>query len=464
MTIQRSLSELLRSKKFRQRNRVDARRDALRHLQVEPLEERRLLASDLELVGIQPDGDEFLHDGDVRNLAPSSLHFYFSGNQEVDPSSLDGIQVSRAGGDGAFGDANDVFIQPGYSGIGSAPNEVILRFAAALPDDDYRIDILGSGPDRVLNIDGDPFNGGVDQQLQFRLDLGAQIIAVVPQPIAVQPNGSLAQNGNQIVVYFNDDDLYVPDAQNPALYQLIFTNDTANNLDDVTFNPQSVTYDAAADRAVLTFASDIPDLINPDTGLRIGSGTFRLRIGTNEDMPLPPNAVRPITDVGSSYATAFDLGTLDTLNQLISSSIDAQAFLLDFPGGNDEPGHREIPEETAGGFDNHLNPAFGADSTQGITTILYNFKASYGVDTQGQPLTNVITEVQKQRAREALEVWSDYIGVQFLETSNKGMTIVTGDPRALDPFAPDVVNHVLKKPDVNAHFIVRSTRIMKTAC
>ena len=33
--------------------------------------------------------------------------------------------------------------------------------------------------------------------------------------------------------------------------------------------------------------------------------------------------------------------------------------------------------------------------------------------------------------------------------------MVTGDPHALDPYAADVVNHALVKPDVNAHFIVR---------
>ena len=96
-------------------------------------------------------------------------------------------------------------------------------------------------------------------------------------------------------------------------------------------------------------------------------------------------------------------------------------------------GHREIPEETAGGYDNHVNPLFGADHTAGVTTILYNFKADYGFDDQGLPLKNLITETQKQRAREAFEVWGKYIGVQFLETAGQGMTVVTGDPHALDP-------------------------------
>ncbi len=199
----------------------------LRALQVETLEERRLLASNLELVGVQPNGDEFLQSGDTRHTAPTNLRFVFSGNQSLDPNSLGGIRVTRAGGDGLFGDANDIVIQPGYLGVGDSSNEVILRFAENLPDDEYRIDVLGTGSTPLRNTVGEAFNGGVDQQIDFRLDLGVQVIAVVPQPIEEQPDGTLVQHRDQIHVYFNDDDLYVPDAENPTLYQLIYTDDTA---------------------------------------------------------------------------------------------------------------------------------------------------------------------------------------------------------------------------------------------
>ncbi len=463
MTIRRSRAQGLRSKSLRRQQRDQARHQTLRALQVETLEERRLMAANLELIGVQPNGDEFLENGDVRHTAPTNLRFVFSGNQSIDASSLGGIVVTRAGGDGAFGDASDIIIQPGYIGLGDSSNEVLLRFAQNLPDDEYRIDIKGTGSTPLRNTAGDAFRGGVDQQIEFRLDLGAQVIAVVPQPMETV-NGTLVQHRDQIQVYFNDDDLYVPDAENPALYQLIYTDDTANNTDDVVFTPVSVSYDPGADMAILTFEDAIHLLIDPNSGNPIGAGTFRLRIGTDEQTPLVPDEIdprkgtdelAPVEDVGSSFSSAWDLGMLDGQSQLISSRIDAQTYLLDFPGGNDEPGHREIPEETAGGYDNHVNPLFGADSTPGITTILYNFQANYGLDDQGLPLKNLITSTQKERAREAFEVWGEYIGVQFLETTDQGLTIVTGDPHALDPFAPDVVNHALSKPDVNAHFMVR---------
>ncbi len=408
-----------------------------------------MLASGLELISVQPNGDELLHNGDVRHTAPTELTFRFVGNQSIDPNTLDGIQLTRAGLDGALGDPNDVVIQPGFKGLGGASNEVILRFAESLPDDLYQIDITGDGAGALMNDQGEPFNNGTNLQLQFQLDLGAQVIAVVPQPISRDASG-LVQRADQLDVYFNNDDLDPSDAVNPALYKLIYTSDTANNQDDTTFLPTSVSYDAVADRATLTFADTISNLVNGGTG-----GTFRLRIGTDEARPPVPLSVSPGTDVGSSFFGAFDLGSLTTQSQLVSSAIDAQPFVLDFPGANDEPGHREIPEETASGYDNHINPLFGADSTPGVTTVLYNFQSNYGQDLQGQTLVNLITERQKQRAREAMEMWSRFIGVQFLETADQGMTLVTGDPRALDPFASDVVNHALNKPEIDANFIVR---------
>jgi hypothetical protein len=80
-----------------------ARRETLRHLIVESLEERRLLATAPLLVGVQPDGEEMLLDGDVRHEAPTNLRFYFDSGQNLDPNSLSGIRVTRSGLDHQFG-------------------------------------------------------------------------------------------------------------------------------------------------------------------------------------------------------------------------------------------------------------------------------------------------------------------------------------------------------------------------
>ena len=64
----------------------------------------------------------------------------------IDPNSLDGIRVTRAGLDGQFGDANDVFVTPAFVMTSPPfPNEVNLQFASDFPDDLYQITIFGSG-------------------------------------------------------------------------------------------------------------------------------------------------------------------------------------------------------------------------------------------------------------------------------------------------------------------------------
>jgi hypothetical protein len=120
----------------------------------------------------------------------------------------------------------------------------------------------------------------VDQIIDFRLGLGAQVLSVVPQPITRDGLGQLAQARNTIEVYFNDDDLDAVAAQDASFYRLIFTNATATNTDDVVYEPTSVVYDPSADKATLTFAADLDQLGS-------GVGTYRLRIGGGEALASP---------------------------------------------------------------------------------------------------------------------------------------------------------------------------------
>src|SRR5690606_34422398 len=140
----------------------------------------------------------------------------------------------------------------------------------------------GGGRTPVREASGDAFRDGLDNfSITFELDLGARVLSVVPQPIE-RINGQLVQHRNQIHVYFNDDDLDRALAENPKFYELILVQDTVRNTDDIAFRPTSVSYSPEADRAVLTFATNIDELGGPD------GGTFRLRIGTDEAIPLAP--------------------------------------------------------------------------------------------------------------------------------------------------------------------------------
>lgn len=258
-----------------------------------------LLAIGPQLVAVNPSNGSQLSFTATTNLsvAPRDLTFRFNEGQAIDQATIDqGIRIVRSGLDGEFvNDAIDV--EPGYAGIGEFPNEVIVRFAETLPDDLYRIVVDGTGADALTNLAGEPFNNGADRILSFELNLGAQIIAVVPQPISRDPGtGELSQATRKVMVYFNDDDLFSsqvttgqlpvdPSVVNTDFYQLIATGvepdgaDSVTNTDDDVYHPTTIHYDPVTDTAELTFAQPLDDL---------GTGVYRLRIGTNEAKPIPP--------------------------------------------------------------------------------------------------------------------------------------------------------------------------------
>ena len=381
--------------------------------QVESLEARMLLAADAQLIAISPNDGSLLQDGVVLDVAPTDLTFRFA---EGDGTGLDesliaeNISISRAGNDGIFTNGNEVTITPGYIGIGESNNEAIVRFAETLPDDLYQVDAYG-------------------KSMHFRLDLGAKIVAVVPQPVDAETG---TQARDQIVVYFNNDDLDPSSAEDPGFYKLVNTNDTVTNTDDGgVHSPIDVDYDADADRATLTFAADIDVLA--------GAGTYRLRIGTDERRLDAPQDVNLTAEPGSSFSTAFNLDVLQS-GKVVSAAIEAQEFPLDYPGDNDSPGHRDLSYHT----ETHLE---AKDETAGISTIAYMFRDVYGEDPDGVPLRNLITEPQKERVREITSLFSYYAGVQFIEADevvlddllNQGInvfSIATGDLRAVDPLVP----------------------------
>ncbi|MCC6510379.1 MAG: pre-peptidase C-terminal domain-containing protein, partial [Pirellulaceae bacterium] len=654
-------------------NKADIARKRVRQMLLETLEHRQLLAVGPQLIGVQPNNSDLLVDGAVRSVGPRELTFRFDDAQVIDPATLSGIRITRAGNDGSFGQfsastdfgssgavnvqltaraqatavtinfaiadlgpsgvplfatvggntlnvtlnsnaqapttaaglvnainlspiaaplviarvngglgatsigalnpasyspvqlsqAGDAVIQPGAVLVGASPNEneVTVRFAETLPDDNYRIENFGFD-DPVRGIVGlrnvgsagqpgslfVPNTAGTRQNtIDFRLDLGSQVTAVVPQPVVRTANG-LQQQRDTIVVYFDADKLLVENdafgrptarsAENPAFYQLILTNDSVRNTDDIYFAPTSVRYNATTNTATLKFAGDINTLGGS------APSTFRLRVGTRETAPIAPtyseaaatvisdlntgglakvrftsrqvgeagagvrvevintnsgtpvvtaagNVVRidlgranltaqefvtlvnnssdassllsasleagslgsaqvgnrtlsysplNLVGLGSSFNTATNIGTIGSANQLqtslvLGSSIDPESFALDLLGASNDPGHRVLPQNQLGSFEGHVNQSFGADNVDGITTIFYNFRSTYSSDLFGVPLVNAISEIQKQRAREALGLWAKYVGVQFVETSDLGVTIATGAATGLRPLA-----------------------------
>ncbi|QDU48389.1 Calx-beta domain protein [Gimesia panareensis] len=360
----------------------------------ERLEDRTLLAG-ASLVNIEPNIDLSLSDGEVYHEAPTELTFKFTPGQQIDPASLGGIQIVRSGQDGTFADGNEVTITPGYIGIGDNPNEVVVRFASALPDDNYQITIFGTGADPLLNQNGEAFQDGVDQVVNFELDLGAKVTSVVTQPvlrdqilsvdevtklqdgdtftisiggasatfemdlngllndsanvqvsysasdsttdvavaIVTAFNGSILGTGNygtisqsadqltiqgdsftpaisfsllnplnpglsradgdlvahddQILVYFNNDDLDSTLANDPRFYQIIDT--TGGNLTPIATTDYTATYDPLSDVTVLKFTN--PLTAGAHYRLRVGVSNTPDEIGTDTYTTLGADAV-----------------------------------------------------------------------------------------------------------------------------------------------------------------------------
>ena len=164
---------------------------------VEALEERVVLSA-FDLVTVIPNQGVFLTNNSPTPLAeaPREMTLRFSPGQNIDPTSLGAITVTRAGLDGIFNDPSTpavestddiaVDLMAGYVGVGDNPNEVIVRFASTLPDDKYQIRIQASGANALVGDPGDsltPDVGKTYKTFAFELDLGSQVEAVVPQPV-----------------------------------------------------------------------------------------------------------------------------------------------------------------------------------------------------------------------------------------------------------------------------------------
>lgn len=429
-----------------------------RHL-LETLEPRQLLAGP-QLIGIQPNEGALIDDGAVRTVAPRSLTFRFDEAQSIDPNTFGGIQIWRSGSDGTWGTGDDVWIEPGSVTLGDIhQNEVVVRFAENLPDDHYRIDVYAfddpsQGIVALRNQAGEAFQPSTPgvQSTYFQLNLGALVEAVVPQPVVRLADGSLQQRRDEIVVYFNEDPLFVENdpatglptnrsAEHPRFYQLLLTQETVRTTDDVFYQPQRVIYDPGTHTARLIFADDINEL----AGVPLGGGTFRLRIGTavdsRDELILEPSRLQPSTAVGDTVTTSYDLNAdsggvrfvtdgSQTSSVIVPGAIAAVGYEIDLPGSSNDPGRLQLPESVGGGLLQTINERFGADSTAGVTEIEYNFQAVYAM-SGGNTLLNQITDRQKTRVREALSLWANYLGVQFRETATSGMTFAVGDPDAL---------------------------------
>ncbi len=345
MTI-RHASKLTRAQRrdLNKKNRL-LRQTKQRSMQHEPLEKREMLTTGIvpQLVGIQPNSGELLQENDVRGISPRSLTFNFAEVTDqldlLNPATLsDGIVITRAGLDGKLGTVDDVQITgkganfEGFIGIGDQPNQVVVRFGEALPDDIYRIQITSD----LRDMEGESATAFTRN---FELNLAPQVMSVVPQPVTRDTDGSLEIARDTIHVYFNDDDLDPALASNPDYYQLTFqkaessdgspdNSDLGLGNDSQAFYPVEVVYDAELDLAVLRFDGPIEDLINAADSNANYATVFRLQIG--------------VRGIASKASQILDLTTLPDVQ---NSSFDTATDLSNYSG--------QLQNE--GGFEDYTN-------------------------------------------------------------------------------------------------------------
>jgi hypothetical protein len=174
-------------------------------------------------------------------------------------------------------------------------------------------------------------------------------------------------------------------------------------------------------------------------------GSYGLSINLSDPLVIANNT--------TSFDTATNIGNLGAAGNTISSSIKpvnaaGAPQYPQLPGALDEPGHLNIPlpYETGGGqspfwpgvlYPQQVTPRGNSAVTpQQIPTYYYNFQSDYGIDNQGNTLFNVITAANddkfKVAVRQILSIYGQYLGAQFVETADQGLTIAVGDIRSVD--------------------------------
>ncbi|WP_153557697.1 GEVED domain-containing protein [Roseimaritima sediminicola] len=359
--------------------------------------------------------------------------------------------------------ASDVSVTPGYVGLGDSPREVVFRFAEPLPDDRYQINVFGQGAEALLDTEGRAFQDGQDFGLQFELDLGPQVLAVVPEPVRRGADGRLSPDVGVIEVHFNNDRLDATLATDPLFYRLFYSRGTATGNDDVLVTPELVTYNAVTNIARLQFAQPLARVPDPDNPGQFLTDGARLRIGQRDTGPninsplVPQDIALTVSDAGDSFDTAYALGGQFDVNapgpQTVtfqSEIVNTTPYGLDLPAGPAVPGVQTIRPEDPTRLDRVVPLDYlrrGADRFDGISTIYYDFADSFLGDDPNSPgidndttYFNIISEQQKDRVREALHQFSQYLGIQFVETNggpagDAFFTIAVGDLYGGDPSA-----------------------------
>ena len=140
--------------KLHQERARNRKRELARRIFLETLEARQLMTVGPQLISVQPNEGSVITDNAVYHVSPNEFVFRFDDSTAIDPTSLGGIRVSRAGSDGVFdrayvstdlGSAGQVVVDFAAANPGLSGNGIEVRFTKAsyLGTRDPRISVVG---------------------------------------------------------------------------------------------------------------------------------------------------------------------------------------------------------------------------------------------------------------------------------------------------------------------------------
>ncbi len=289
---------------------------------------------------------------------------------------------------------------------------------------------------------------------------------MVPEPV-ITSSGNKQPDVGKVYVYISNPESFtsgtaeqnaraLASISNTRNYQLYFTNDSLATADD-----SSVQYPISVDTSginnglvKLSFASPLSRFAKPGGGFYTGSAN--LRIGDAYTRPAAPTQVTVNADPGDSFTTSYPLSSTGlNLTPALSTGTSAvtisgeiknsdTAISAAYPGTG-IAGTRRLRPEDIGRADGTfpLDAITGpADTVNGIQTIRYQFPVTFKGDDPSQSgndvkktYFNLISSIQKERVREVLSSFSQYLGVQFIEDdqATSAFQIAVGDLYGADP-------------------------------
>lgn len=111
-------------------------------------------AAPIRVTSLSPAPDE--------NLAAAPMQIVAGFDRELDVTSvnLNSFILTGSGGDGTFADGNEVAITPAGVSVGASPMSAVMDLTGvAMLDDTYRVSLLGTAPNAIMDLDTNALDG-----------------------------------------------------------------------------------------------------------------------------------------------------------------------------------------------------------------------------------------------------------------------------------------------------------------